>query len=36
MEAIFLQFAAAYVKVEIDPSTNIIDFLDVSEMFLVS
>ena len=36
MEAIFLQFAAAHVKVKVDPSASIIHFLDVSEMVLVS
>ena len=35
METIFLQFAAAYIKVKPDPSANVIDFLDISDMFLV-
>ena len=36
METIFLQFAAAYIKVKVDPSANIRHSLNVSEMDLVS
>ena len=36
MNIIFLQFAAVYVKVKVDPSANIRNFLEVSEIVLVS